>query len=180
MKTWNQFLIEKENVDYDFSSVQVNLPEDIAEKIIKWTKENIPDNELYTKDLKYGREDEIHTTILYGLHTNNEKDIKKLVNKQNPISFTLGKISVFNTNPDYDVVKIDVTGNDLHKLNKLLKSNLKYTSSYPDYHPHVTLAYVKKGNGKKYIGLKKFDNQTIISKELIFSPQTGNKTKIKL
>jgi hypothetical protein len=25
-----------------------------------------------------------------------------------------------------------------------------FTSDYPDYHPHITLAFVKPGKGKKY------------------------------
>jgi 2'-5' RNA ligase len=54
-------------------------------------------------------------------------------------------------NDEYDVLKFNVISNDLAKLNKLMKGNFEYTSNYPNYIPHLTIAYLKKGEGKKYI-----------------------------
>ena len=179
MRTWQQYLTEKKNVKYEFSSTQINLPSDLAEDIIKWSKNNIPEDDLYVKDGEFGREDEIHVTVLYGTHTNDPDDIKKVLENQKPIKYTLRKISIFSS-PDYDVVKIDVTGKQLHDLNAKLKKNLEHTSTHPVYQPHVTLAYVKKGAGKKYVGNSKFYGNTITGKELVFSSEEGLKTKINI
>jgi hypothetical protein len=53
------------------------------------------------------------------------------------------------------VLKLDVDCDVLHKVNKEL-SKLPHTTEYPNYKPHVTIAYLKPGLGKKYlnIGLK--------------------------
>lgn len=45
-----------------------------------------------------------------------------------------------------DVIKVnveDLNGN-LTQLNKLVKSNFEYQNDYPDYKPHITIAYAKK------------------------------------
>ncbi len=177
MITFQQYL-EKHGVSYDFSSVQVDLPQYLAKRIIAWNKKHISEKELYKEGDHFGRENEIHVTVLYGLHTACADDIKEIV-KGNKIHFTLGKISIFEHDAKYDVVKIDVAGQSLHQLNKKLKK-LKYTSSFPTYHPHVTLAYVKKGQGKKYSGINDFAGITIKSDDVIFSSKNGIKTKIKL
>ena len=179
MITFQQYLTEKKNVDYDLSSTQVDLPSDIAKGVIAWCKFHIPEDDLYKEGDKFGRENEIHVTILYGLHTANPLEVKKIVKGNKPIKFTLGKISLFSSNSQYDVVKIDVEGQALHQLNKKLKK-LKYTSSFPQYHPHITLAYVKKGMGKKHVGVSKFAGEVIISNDIIFSSKNGTKTKIEL
>jgi 2'-5' RNA ligase len=31
-----------------------------------------------------------------------------------------------------------------------MTENFEYTTDYPDYHPHITIAYLKPGCGKKY------------------------------
>jgi len=175
MKTWQQFLQEKKNTNYDFSSTQVNLPHALANKIIKWGKVHIPDNELH----ELGREDEIHATVLYGIHDSEPDAVKKLLKSIQPINIKLGKISLFSDD-EYDVIKIDVRSPDLHKLNAKLRDSLKYTSSHPIYKPHVTIAYVKKGRGKKYDGLDPFDNNSIKINQIIFSSKDGTKTTISL
>ncbi|MCK9459664.1 MAG: 2'-5' RNA ligase family protein [Proteobacteria bacterium] len=177
MLTWQQYL-EKHGTSYDYSSVQVDIPQHLAKKIIAWGKKHIPEKELYKEGSHFGRENEIHVTILYGLHTSKSEEVKEIV-KGNAIKFTLGKISIFEHDAKYDVVKIEVQGQSLHQLNKKLKQ-LKHTSSFPTYCPHVTLAYVKKGQGKKYIGINEFSGEIIAAKEIIFSSKDDTKVKIKL
>lgn len=142
MKTWAQFLVEREQ---SYSCVMAILPESISKKLIDWGKKNISDEDL-TAD---GREHESHVTILYGLHTNDLKEVKDCLGKVEPIKIKLGKVTMFTNNPDFNVVKISVESPNLVRLNKRLKK-LDYTTKYPDYKPHATIAYVKKG--KRYDG----------------------------
>jgi len=177
MITWQEFL-EKKNTNYDFSSTQVNLPSNLSDKILSWGKNNIPDDVLYDRK-GFGREDEIHATVLFGLHDMQPNAVEKILQDAKPIKLELGKISLFSSD-EYDVVKINVKSPDLHRLNTKLKSSLEYTSTHPGYKPHVTIAYVKKGEGKKYDGNKTFDGDDATIDEVIFSSKNGTKTKIRL
>ncbi len=65
------------------------------------------------------------------------------------------ELSCFENNNDYDVVILELKDNEikrvLSKLNKGFSEKYNIQSDYPVYTPHVTLAYVGKGNGKKYL-----------------------------
>jgi len=84
------------------------------------------------------------------------------------IEATLGKMSVFE-NDKYDVLKVDVTGESLHDLNGKL-SELPNEQTFPEYKPHLTIAYLKKGEGAKYAGDPRFEGQKLSFDTLTFSP----------
>jgi len=123
----------------------------------------IEDEDVYTQegDKSYGREDEPHITLLYGLHNDVEdSEIKDIVSDMEKTVVNLSKISIFEAK-DYDVVKFDVIGDSKKSLSKINKelSKLPHTTNFPDYHPHCTISYVKKGAGKKYIKTLEEDKQ---------------------
>lgn len=166
---------------FDFSSTQLDLPADISKQIQDFGK-TIPDSELYTVegDRSYGREEESHITVLYGLDTTNQQEVRNIVESSNPIEVTLGKISIFE-NEDYDVVKVDVSGEQLNELNSRLDESLDTPGkTFDTYEPHITIAYVKSGEGQKYVGNNSFEGQTLTLNELTFSSKDGNKTTIEL
>lgn len=174
MKTWKQFLEEK--AAHEFSSTQVNLPEPLAGQIRRWGHQFIADEDVDTEE---GREDEIHVTVLFGLHTNEPDEVKKALKGVGPIELTLGKTSIFECE-DYDVVKLDVESDDLHRLNKKLSDCCEHTQTHPTYKPHCTISYVKKGCGKKYVGNDKFAGTKIEIDEVLFSNKERIKKAIKL
>lgn len=171
---WKIFLERREQ---EFSSTQINLSKDISDKIISWGQDNISDEELYNKE-GFGREDTIHVTVLFGLHIVTPILVRKIIKDFPAIRTTLGRISIFESE-EYDVVKIDIHGNDLHLLNKKL-SDLPHTKTHPRYYPHVTIAYVKKGCGKKFVGDKEFEYTKIILNDFVFSSKDRKYTHIKL
>jgi len=66
------------------------------------------------------------------------------------ITVKISKISIFESE-DYDVVKYDIPlTKQILEYRKMLE-NFPYTDEYGEYHPHMTIAYVTKGAGKKYI-----------------------------
>lgn len=134
------------------------------------------------KDLaEDGKETEFHVTAKYGLHTDDSLDVEKVVAGFGPVSAKLGKVSIFeNDDKDFDVVKIDVDSPDLHRLNKLLSESLEVTDTFPDYHPHLTLAYVKKGEGAKYVGMDDVDGYELNWDVLLFSNKDRMKFPINL
>ena len=140
---------------------------------------SIPDDALYTAEAGYGREDNPHVTVLYGIadtDADKTKDILKRLPKR--LTATLGKITVFETNPKFDVLKIDVTSPSLVRLNDFLCKNVEYHNDYPKYHPHVTLAYLKKGRGKPYVGDTTFEGKTVKFDSFIYSDKNSQPTTI--
>ena len=52
---------------------------------------------------------------------------------------------------------------------------LPNTSKFPEYHPHITIAYVKSGKGKNYV--KSFENDRILSGDELVYTWKGHKGK---
>lgn len=159
-------IIFEHNHDYGCLMLKLNFPlwNKLIEKIVD------SDDVFYDKGLEYGYEREPHCTILYGFHDNtNIDDIEKILKLiKNPIKIQLTHISSFTTPTQFDVIKFDVQSELLTKLNKIFRDNFNYTSSFDDYHPHVTIAYVKKGTSDKYI--KKLKQPIILySKEFKYT-----------
>ena len=96
--------IAKEGIKYNYSSTQFDIPKHIASNILDYAR-NIPDVELYVEGEKYGRENEIHCTVLYGIKDEKSEKTFELIQKYLPKPFkvTLGKISIFKSE-DYDVL----------------------------------------------------------------------------
>jgi hypothetical protein len=152
--------------------------------IPKWEyleKSFIKPEDLYTDEVGFGIEDKPHTTILFGFHDDETvpNKIKELLTDEKEIEITLEGISLFESEK-YDVLKFDVKSDDLVQLNALMKDNFEYTNSFPNYHPHLTIAYVKKGEGGKYCGKIK-DNVVYRSSNIVYSQRNGGiKTLTKI
>lgn len=151
----------------------------------EWDKmqDIIDKDDLYEPkdDTGFGRETEPHVTILYGLHDDvPDEDVSEEIKKIKSPSIKLGKVSSFETSDDFDVLKYEVESKDLHGLNKKFKK-FPNTNKFPDYKPHCTIAYVKKGKAKEYI--KKLNEAGKISVEpdkIVYSKADGKKKNYKL
>lgn len=138
-------------------------------------------DDLYKVDDEYGIETEPHITILYGFHKKVTADDIFSLYKNNfklkPIEVKVNGISIFK-NKEFDVVKLDVESKILTKLNDIMKK-LPNTSTYPEYHPHITIGYVKKGMGKKYV--ETFSKKLkLIANKLVFSTKDEEKKELLL
>lgn len=122
-----------------------------------------------------GKENESHITILYGLHGEiSFESIKELTDsfgKKN-VEYKITGIGKFS-NDDFDVLKLNIESDDLNKLNSLA-CVYPYTNDYDTYHPHMTLAYLKKGMADKYL---REINNPIVKTSNKFSYSTVNKKK---
>lgn len=153
------------------SSTQFTLSAKDAAPFVEFAQ-SIPDEEVYHSESDafddYGVETEPHVTALYGLLEHDPRKAAALLRRHGPVGFTTGKMSIFE-NDEYDVLKVEVTGPELHALNKKLQG-LPHFSTFPDYKPHMTLAYLKKGEGKKYVGDARFEGKKFTFDSLTFSP----------
>lgn len=172
--TWYKNIIIAEQKK-KYSYVGLNISGPLKNKILDFCVDNIEEKDL---DPDEGREENPHVTVLYGLHSDSPDNVIDLLEDQEPFEIELDSISRF-ANEEHDVIKIGVKGRDLHKLNKKLKT-LEHTSTYPEYIPHLTLAYVKKGSCKHLDNSAFFKGQKFKVEELEFSSSKKQKTKIKL
>lgn len=136
-------------------------------------------------DDSYGIEKECHISLLYGTHEGvTLKDVNKAL-----VGIKFGNVLLQNPslfqNDKYDVLKYDV-GNPVGGTDFLWTANialkkLPYTSDYPDYHPHMTVAYLKSGYGQRYADmLNKTTGMVVRPTHLVYSEPDGTKTRIEL
>lgn len=175
--------INEEVVKHSYSNTQIKASKDVAEAVIKFGLE-IPEEEIYTdpEDTQYGRELEPHITIKWGLTTNDPNEVENIMDGNvKPFQIVFGKMSIFSEDDQpYDVLKVDMdAGDNLNKLHKLF-SELDNEDSHPEYIPHMTVAYVKKGEGKKYVGNDDFVGLEMGVDCFEFRDQEGNSKQIVL
>jgi len=161
--------------DYGCLMLQLNVP--YWNSILGIIKEE----DLYTQagDSSYGLEDEPHVTVLYGFieGTNTTKMRRILEKLSNPIEVKLTEINLFE-NDKFDVVKFNVDSPSLHKLHEYFKNNFPNEEKFKDYSPHATIAYVNKGEGKKYV--KKLKEPIILNSNIFkYSSQDGSELFIE-
>lgn len=148
IKKWNEFEVN-ESSNYDYGCVMVETP------FPNWNEITgmISPEDLYIKedDDTYGIQKNPHVTLLYGLHSNVKPvDVEPIIKSIKGLNIKVNSIDIFE-NDEFDVVKFNVVNNPqltevFNELSKLPNSN-----TFPDYSPHITIAYVKKGLGSKYI-----------------------------
>ncbi len=132
-------------------------------------------------DPTYGIEKNPHITLLYGLHSDvTKEDVENVLTKfkGRDIDISINGIGKFDDDDKFSVVKLNVDSPLLHKINKELKK-LPHTNDYPDYQPHMTIAFVKPDSADKYLSndyRKKFTN---IDK-VVYSMTNGEKVRYSL
>lgn len=172
---------------HEFSSTQFNIKDagyprsqgSPLDALVNLAK-SIPTKELHEGERSLRKD--LHVTVKYGLHCDDHKEVADIVRGFGPVTVKLGKVSVFpaDEKKSFDVVKVAVTGADIHRLNKLISSSTKCTDTYPEYRPHITLAYVMPGLGKKYAGNDSVDGMELTFDTLQFSNKDREKIEIPL
>jgi len=127
-------------------------------KIEGWEEnhlDGIDEEDIFIKpnDDSYGLEEQPHITIVYGIHEDitDPKDIvRKMEKVLKPIEVEISEIDIFEGD-EYDVVKYNVpVSKTLEKYRNIFLDSYENTQKFPKYNPHMTIAYVKPGTGKKY------------------------------
>jgi hypothetical protein len=123
---------------HDYYSTQVNMVPELC-RLIKDFQNNIKNV------LEF--ESEPHITVLYGIKNLEDRDNIK----QKGMSGKLGKIKKFSQE-DKDILVIEIESEDLKRKNQEIRDNIDVNITYPDYTPHLTLAYVKPNSNDDLIG----------------------------
>jgi hypothetical protein len=170
IKKYIQFV--KESTSYDYGCVMVEVP------VSNWNEITsiINKDDLYeVEGENYGIQDNPHLTLLYGLKPNITKEqVEQVLEKSvdgEKIEIEIENIGLFE-NDNFDVVKFNIKKTE--QLQKLFNSlsELPNENTFPDYNPHMTIAYVKKGLGKKYT---KTYSHKVSSNDICYSMANGEK-----
>ena len=161
----------KHSVKYEYGCIMGIIDADSSKVLLEIGKKLIPDDALFHEEgQEYGREFECHITAKFGLTDHYSKeDMGKVMSRIKPFTAVLEKIDLF-FNPKFDVVKYNVVSEELTRLNKLF-SKLPNKDEYPIYHPHLTIAYVNSGEGKKF--LKRFTPIEVKISQMKYSNPIG-------
>jgi 2'-5' RNA ligase len=135
-----------------------------------------------------GLEKEHHVTLLYGLHDggdlNPELDKEQIdrlieISLKSAIDTRLYEVSAFK-NADIEVLKFKADNEMLHLVNGELTKEFDFTTDYPEYNPHATIAYLKPGKADLYIN--EFRNVELVGKPvaIVYSRPNGKKVEYQV
>jgi hypothetical protein len=163
----------------NYSCVMALVPHELAQEIVAWGVNNVPDEDVYKDGDKFGRELESHVTIKYGLLTDDGKHVRRSFNNSKPFKAKLGKVRHFQP-PElpFDVLTIEVISEDLTKANEMICDKFDCAEGLvsDEYKPHITIAYMKRDTAKEYVGADEFEGKEIELDTVVFSPNKGNRT----
>jgi 2'-5' RNA ligase/preprotein translocase subunit YajC len=167
---------------YEFGSTQANIPaESEAHKAITETQKHIPKEHLAGKGLDV---DKPHVTVRYGIQGDDTSGVKKYLAGQKPFEAKLGKTGVFPPSKNSDgaaVVHAEVHSPDLHRMNSEIAKHGKFKESdFPDYKPHVTVAYVKPEHADKYKNMAGAEGKSFKVTHVAVSDKNGNHEEVAL
>jgi 2'-5' RNA ligase len=137
----------------------------------------ISEDDIYISEDDYGLETEPHCTLLYGFHdleVQGDEVLDFISDFEIPKTLILDKISLFQ-NEKFDVLKFDIKNDKLTTINNHLTSNFPYSTDYPIYNAHCTIAYLKKGMGQKYVDKFKSNFIEVQSEMLVYSNHNREK-----
>lgn len=122
--------------------LMLSLPIPFRKLVTDWTLEHIPDFWLTDE----GREPTPHVTIVYGFRDNSLaflSDLRFWLAQMPPLEIVLeDTLSLFTGGKDGDVLKVGVICPQLHQLHEGLVTGFDVPQKFPDYLPHITLAYL--------------------------------------
>lgn len=170
IKKYNDFI--NEAASHRYGCVMAYFTVSNWDEIVSY----IDPDDIYKADEKrFGIQNNPHITLLFGLHKDVTPEMVKDAIKglNTNLNITIKGIGIFQ-NEEFDVVKFNIILTDeLKNINEAL-CQLPHTNDYDEYSPHVTIAYVKKGTGKKYI--KKDYTYTVKNVDkIIYSTASGEK-----
>lgn len=141
---------KKEDQQYSYGCIMGYFNDDVNNLYKEYF--TIDEDDIYNNEEdEYGLEIEPHVTLLYGLHEDViEDEVIMLLQLFKELEVSFDSISLFE-NEKFDVLKWDIGAEKLSIINDILKKQFDHTETFPDYHPHCTIAYLKPGTGKKYI-----------------------------
>lgn len=135
-----------DNKTFDKACIMLDYKYDKMSELRELTDKN----DIHPKNDEAIKGDNCHVSLLNGIKPGTKfEEFKECLKPLNSYRIILTNISIFECE-EYDVLKIDVKCPELEKTNNRLKKVVEYEDKFPNYHPHITIAYLNKGSGEKY------------------------------
>ena len=153
---------------YEYSSAQFIFNDYITAKLKEFARSVIREEDLVEF------EQIPHITVKYGIHDSSPEKTFNLVSPllYNGIVCTIERTELFE-GQDSDAVVLKVESEYIRKLNNIITANIPNVTTFPEYIPHITLGYVRKGTGNLYKGKNLLDLFSLTVGEFQFSSSTG-------
>jgi 2'-5' RNA ligase len=173
--------IKESSGQHEFGCAMIELKHENFLKMFNEVTSKIDEKDVYEEpgQTTHGIENNPHLTLLYGFEKEvNIENIKSKLQGFKDITIEIDGVDFFE-NENYDVLKFNVKLTkqleDIH--NKL--SELPNQDKYPQYRPHITIAYLNKGTGAKH---KDTSNKMILNnlKSICYSNPSGDKDYFEL
>ena len=164
---------------HEYGCLMALPPENVMSHFVKFGKTAVLPSTVYTdpNDDSYGYETEPHVTLKFGFAPDlTKQNIGTILSGIKPFFINLTGISLFN-NENFDVVKFDVELNDTLREIRRRCDMFPNEDRFPSYHPHSTIAYVKKGT---FEGVSKDWNLKVPITRFKYSGINGKKLNINL
>jgi len=168
---------EESPFEHDFSTLMLMLPRNTANEVLATAVRTVDPEDLHED----GFEREPHITVKYGIHSDDPAQVRHVLRNQGPVAVSIGQTSLFET-PDYDVLKLEVQGAELIDVNRRIVDTIPNTETHPEYIPHVTIAYLKPGTGRKYTEVDFLlpEESNVVLNEMTFTDRMGGREAIPL
>lgn len=159
--------------DINYGCLMLMMPSHIKEQAL-YIASQIDHNDLH----EIGIEDETHVTVKYGFNEGvTPGQITQTIQGLLPVTIQIGDLSLFE-NDEFDVLKLNIESAKLRRMNEAV-SELDVIEGRPNYTPHMTIAYLKSGTGRSYLGLNNPLKGISTRGELVYSDKDKNKSPIQ-
>jgi 2'-5' RNA ligase len=151
----------------------------------------IPEEHLMPTDFggnPKGREDQPHVTVRYGLKYDSPEAIEKIkeaASQIQPFEVPIGKTDTFPPSEHSDgavpvIARLETTP-ELVALRKAMEAAGEFhKDTFPEYKPHITLAYVKPEVADQYKGGNQLEGQKVPVDHIVVSKRDGSQEVIQL
>ena len=149
-----------------FLMVEYQMPKAILE-----LQRQIDPQDLFVsqKGFPPGLETEPHVTVAPCPRNNvNPDNLRQFLQPLEKYKLEAIQLNVFE-NEEFDVLHFPVESDALRSTYNGFAENYKVGGKYPDYNPHITVAYLKKGKGREYTKLKFPSPLTLEPIDFVFS-----------
>ena len=183
-QNWKDFEARNKDSDYRFGSTQANLPPDSpASQAIERFRAGIPASDLAGQGKEIG-DGGNHVTVRYGIQSGDIEGIRKFIESQPAFTARLGATDVFPPTKHSDgaaVVHAPVESPELARLNAEIEKHGDFApSSFAEYKPHVTVAYVDPKFAEQYKGRKDLAGAEFPVTSVVISDRHGNQVTVPL
>lgn len=162
-------LSEKKGETYESASTQIRVPS-FVHTIMDQLHHMISADDLGPT----GIEDEPHATLIYGFSDEDFPKVKDVLEGQGPVRAQFWKLGVFpSKKEEQEALIIHLESEDLRNLHDTLKAKTGVKETFPEYKPHITIAYVKPGRGKVYVESLRVPQVVFEADTVEFSASTG-------